>query len=168
MDYYDLIPLGSGLKAGDEFKSFKVEPMVLHPRMWAEYPNRLSLTWNMVKFDVSQLENVPDDVGGVYSFVAIPEIANHISCSYMFYVGKTDRTFRERYKEYLRGQRTGKIEFHKYEMLVKWRDYLWFCYAPINDTNMIKQLEDDLIGAYIPPFNKEYPAKIRDIMKVLR
>lgn len=164
-DYYDLIPYGDTLRESDQLKIHEVRPMVLLPRRWREYPNRVSLNWHLVKFNADELENVPDDQRGVYTFVVIPEIANHISCSYLFYVGKTERTFRARYRDYLRGQRTGKIEKHKYKMLLQWRDHLWFCYAPIEQIELIKQIENDLIEAYIPPYNKEYPTKfLRDAM----
>lgn len=164
---YDIVTLN----LADEFRSFQVGNMILNPNLWARYPDRLPLNWNSVKFHSSQLENVPNDEHGVYSFVVIPEIANHIACAYLLYVGKTDRSFHERYWEYLYGQRTGKnIGPHKYEMLIKWRDHLWFCYAPILTTavTQIKQIEDDLLVAYLPPYNKQFPASVRGPMGVLR
>jgi hypothetical protein len=164
-DYYDLIPFGETLSESNQLRIHEVRPIVLLPRRWDNFPNRVPLNWRIVKFDENELGNIPDDQRGVYTFVVIPGIANHISCSYLFYVGKTERTFRARYQDYLRGQRTGKIEKHKYRMLLQWRNHLWFCYAAIEDVDLIKQVEDDLIEAYIPPFNKQYPTKfLRDAM----
>ncbi len=153
----------------DEFRSFQISNIILNPNLWRKYPNRINLDWKRIQFDESQREYIPDSQCGVYSFVVMPGIANHSTCAYLLYVGKTERSFRQRYSEYLYGQKTGKnIEAHKYEMLVKWKDYLWFCYAPITQINIIKQMEDDLIEAYLPPYNKEFPASVRTPMGVLR
>ena len=158
---YDLI------KLADEFRSFQVS-MILNPNLWRNYPDRLGLTWTTIQFDQAHLNQMPRDERGVYSFIVMPGIANHVACAYLLYVGKTERSFYERYREYLYGQRTGKIEVHKYEMLTKWEDHLWFCFASISNTSVIKQIEDDLIGSYLPPYNKEFPATVRAPMGVLR
>lgn len=156
------------LSEADEFRSFEVRRVILNPRLWLAYPDRLPLTWERVKFSANCLNSVPDNVCGVYSFVVMPEIANHVACAYLLYVGKTVRSFRIRYQEYLYGQSTGRIEAHKYEMLVKWKEHLWFCYAPIAACHQIGQIEEDLIVAYLPPYNKEFPASVRAPMGVLR
>lgn len=152
-----------------EFRNFKVERMILNPALWVTYPNRIPLTWQRVKFHSSEFLNVPNNCCGVYSFVVIPGIADHIACAYLLYVGKTDRDFRSRYKEYLRDQdpNTKTKRFHIYEMLNNWKEHLWFCYAPIPHGNLIEQIEDDLLAAYLPPYCRDFPAKVREPMRVL-
>lgn len=153
-----------------EFQSFEVKLMILNPNLWVKYPNRIRLSWQRIKFHASEVSNVPDDSNGVYSFVVIPDIAEHIACAYMLYVGKTERNFRARYKEYLNDQDLTKKtnRFHIRDMLNKWKDHLWFCYAPINQAMLITQIERDLINSYLPPYCKEYPAEVREPMRVLR
>lgn len=153
-----------------EFRAFEVRFLILNPNLWDKYPARVPLNWYKIKFNASELSNVPNDSCGVYSFVVIPDIANHIACAYLLYVGKTERNFRRRFKEYLDDQdlsrKTNRV--HIREMLNKWKDHLWFCYAPISQANLIKQTEDDLINSYLPPYCKKYPAEVREPMKVLR
>lgn len=161
---YDLITI----QTADELRSFQVNNMILNPNLWRKYPDRINLDWRKIQFGEAQRDCIPDSQCGVYSFVVMPGIARHVACAYLLYVGKTERSFRERYDEYLYGQKTGRIEAHKYEMLIKWREHLWFCYASITQVNIIKQMEDDLIAAYLPPYNKEFPASVRAPMGVLR
>ncbi len=142
--------------------------MILNPNCWGQYPNRVNLSWNMVKFTPDDVLRVPNTTCGVYSFVVIPGIANHISCSYLLYVGKTTRNFRQRYQEYLRDQSQPRKRPHVFEMLNKWKEHLWFCYATIRQVDIIGDIENDLLAAYLPPYNKEFPAEIREPMKVLR
>lgn len=153
-----------------EFRDYEVKFMILNPNLWVKYPNRTSLQWYQIKFSASELANVPDSSCGVYSFVVIPDIAGHVACAYLLYVGKTERNFRTRYREYLDDQDLSKKtnRVHIREMLNKWKEHLWFCYAPVAQVNLIKQLEKDLINSYLPPYCKEFPAEVREPMKVLR
>lgn len=154
----------------NELSYYEVKFMILNPKLWIKYPNRIPLKWHKIKFCASELLNVPNDSCGIYSFVVVPDIADHIACAYLLYVGKTERDFRTRYREYLDDQDLSKKtnRFHIREMLNKWQDHLWFCYAPISQTGLIQQVEKDLINSYIPPYCKEYPAEVREPMKVLR
>jgi len=153
-----------------ELKNYKVDFMILDPDLWVRYPNRTPLTWQKIKFGKPHADQIPNDCCGVYSFVVIPEIANHVACAYLLYVGETQRDFRTRYREYLDDQNPSKRtkRVHIREMLTKWQNHLWFCYAPITETKLIKQVEADLINSYLPPYCKEYPAEVREPMKVLR
>jgi hypothetical protein len=119
----------------------------------------------MVPFDKANQVHVPNDKGGVYTFVVKPDIANHPSCSYLLYVGKTQRqTLRKRFLQYFseRDRNKGRPLIQK--MLTLWKDHIWFCFAPIDDRGIIHNVEEALIGAYVPPMNNEFPADIRPAM----
>jgi hypothetical protein len=142
--------------------AFKIQNMFLFPPAWAGCALPAALTWSFVRFDPAQTANVPDDQRGVYSFVVQPGIANHPACSYLLYLGKTERNFRIRYQEYLRDESAG-IESrrpHISGMLCKWKGYLWFCYAHIADPEQIVPTEDALLASYLPPTNVEMPGKL--------
>lgn len=142
---------------------FKVQNMILYPRAWAGFSSAISLQWSKVLFSPAGVAQVPKDEAGIYSFVVQPGIANHPACSYLLYVGKTERSFRVRYSEYLMDLRKG-IESrrpHIAGMLTKWDGYLWFCYAPMSNGIDIAKMEDALIEAYLPPTNVELPGKLR-------
>ena len=145
---------------------FKVQNLILFPDAWAAFRPPLALRWEQVPFSASRARDVPDDAAGVYSFVVQPGIANHPACSYLLYVGKTERNFRVRFREYLSVLRAG-IESrrpHVAGMLTKWSGHLWFCYAPIPDKKKIKATEDALLAAYLPPTNVEMPGKLSQRM----
>jgi hypothetical protein len=136
--------------------------MFLFPPAWAGCTLTTTLTWNFIRFDPTQSVNVPNDQRGVYSFVVQPGIANHPSCSYLLYVGKTERNFRVRYQEYLRDEVAGidSRRPHVSGMLCKWKGYLWFYYAHIADEAQIVPIEDALLASYLPPTNVEMPGKL--------
>lgn len=148
---------------------FKVQNLILFPRAWAGFRPPVPLRWDTVPFSPARASDVPKDEGGVYSFVVQPGIANHPACSYLLYVGKTERNFRVRYREYLRDLRAGMEARrpHIAGMLTKWNGHLWFCYATIRDTNKIVETEDALIEAYLPPTNVEMEGELRRKMAFL-
>lgn len=141
---------------------FKVQNMILFPPAWAACGLTMELTWEVLPFDAQNVQSVPDDKRGVYTFVVQPGIANHPACSYLLYVGQTARNFRVRYQEYLRDEAAGAESRrpHVSGMLCKWRGYLWFCFAHIEDESLIECTEDTLLAAYMPPTNIEMPGKL--------
>ena len=153
-------------RKADELRPYRV-PFVLSPGQWSEYDSPTDLRWRTVRFDPGETNNVPEGPKGVYTFIVKPGIANHDNCSYLLYVGMTeDQDFRARFKQYIREKKRGRP--HIIDMLNRWEGYLWFCYAEIDSDDIIQQTEDELLIAYLPPFNKSYPGRIRDAMKVLR
>jgi hypothetical protein len=158
-----------GLFEPRSLADFKIQHMILFPPAWAECSLQVDLSWRIVPFDVSSVNDVPDNQRGIYSFVVQPGIANHPACSYLLYVGQTTRNFRVRYKEYLRDLAAG-IEGrrpHISGMLTKWKGYLWFCYAHIEKEALIESTEDALLAAYLPPTNIELPGKLNKKMAFL-
>ena len=161
MQRYDII-----MQEANRLRGFSVSKFILDPESWNMYPNRIELAWSKIQFSEDTIDSVPNDTYGVYSFVVLPDVANHSDCSYLLYVGKTHRSFSQRYKEYVKSSKgTGRV--HIYNMLNNWEGYLWFCFAPIDDPDQIQVVEDDLLRAFRPPYNRAYPADIREPMKVL-
>lgn len=143
--------------------------MILFPSAWAACVLSVNLTWQGVRFDAAYVQNIPADQRGIYSFVVQPNIANHPACSYLLYVGQTKRNFRVRYREYLRDEAEGlrSRRLHISGMLNKWKGYLWFYFAHIDDETLIEPTEDVLLAAYLPPTNIEMPGKLRQKMAFL-
>jgi hypothetical protein len=151
-------------KNNPKLSDFHVKRMLLYPAQWAAFKSPLptALQWKCIRFGKSTQNSVPNDRGGVYSFVVVPEIANHPRCSYLLYVGKADN-FRTRYAKYLNNFAKDAIETdhpHVTVMLQKWSANLWFCYATIADKTLIRKTESKLIEAYLPPTNKHITGKI--------
>ena len=105
---------------------------------------------------------MPDDLIGVYSFVIEPGVANH-NLSYLLYIGMTKKqNFRARYKQYLTHRDSDDTGWtHVKYMLREWPDRLMFYYAPLDDPNIVKETEDKLLEAFLPPIPRLFPATIR-------
>ena len=80
------------MQEADRLRGFKVSNFILDPESWNRYPNRIGLAWNKIRFSEDTIDLVPDDTYGVYSFVVLPNLANHSDCSYLLYVGETRRS----------------------------------------------------------------------------
>lgn len=137
---------------------------------WNELTLPVALNWNVEKFETASKASIPDDKRGVYSFVIEPGIANHPRCSYLVYVGMVEqdgRSFRQRFNEYLRdllGLKTRRLNIH--DLLSRWDGHIWFCYAPVANPTLIAAVEEALIDAYLPPFNKRFTGKVQGAMKM--
>lgn len=142
-------------------RSAETYSFTLSPQLWNDLTLPQSLSWSKVKFDSTTASQVPNDLMGVYSFVLEPNIAD-LKLAYLLYIGMTRQNFRSRFRKYLRHQ----VEEHTkrprvQNMLRTWPDHLSFYFAPIDDLNIIKSIEDELIIAFKPPVPRSYPARIR-------
>jgi hypothetical protein len=158
-----------GLFQPRSIADFKLQYMILFPPAWEACALSINLSWQIVPFDAARVRDVPDNQRGIYSFVVQPGIANHPACSYLLYVGQTARNFRVRYKEYLIDEAAGIESRHPHiaGMLCKWKGYLWFCYAHIENKSLIEPTEDALLASYLPPTNIEMPGKLNQKLAFL-
>jgi hypothetical protein len=165
---YDIVPHGRpGKRRG--LAEFHVKRMVLSPYQWAACKLAVTLDWEAVKFTQRNMRIVPR-TRGVYTFLVQPGIAKHPCCSYLLYVGETqNQDFRRRYQQYIREKRAGdrSVRPHVADMLQKWDGFLWFCYARIDQYDAIENVENGLLTAYLPPTNKDFPAKVSRALRRL-
>jgi len=142
---------------------------LLYPTHWTDPANHINiaLNWSEIPFQNGQLPNVPNNQKGIYCFVVKPVVNNFFETKYLFYVGKTTRNFRVRFKEYLddaagRGKPRSKV----FTMLKLWGDYLHFYYAPIPNNTNIGNCEVNLLNCFVPKVNTDIPkAKIKPELK---
>lgn len=155
------LDLVSAKAIAQTIKDHAVSRMVLFPKHWREYSNSTSLTWRLVHFTKSNARMVPLDTG-VYSFLARPKIAGHDAIGYLLYIGKASgkKGLRARYRRYLNPAVWWKDRAHVADMISRWDGHLWFYYATIANPASIKQVEDDLLVAFLPPYNHEFPARV--------
>ena len=149
---------------------YHVKRMVLSPEHWRRCSLPISLQWNTLAFTEANASLVPNDMQGIYSFLVQPGIAQHPACSYLLYIGQTERqNFRLRFRQYLRDWRagSGSRRVHITEMLEKWEGFLWFAYAPVQDESLIVPIEDALLASYLPPANKDFPALVASDLRRL-
>lgn len=154
-DVYDII------QEQDEMLSHRQE-FYLHPRRWEAFPPH-KLSWTLVRLSPTTDRKTIPQAAGVYTLVISPGIAGHPACSYLMYVGQAD-SLRRRFGEYLTKERRPTGRPHIFRILHKYSDYLWFCFAPVQQTQL-SEVEDDLIKAYSrPPGNRDVPAEVRAVM----
>jgi hypothetical protein len=154
-----------------EISLYVYKTFILYPKFWTAYPDRVpTLNWKKVRFNAQGVRQLPDDKKGIYSFVAEPQIARHHAIGYLLYIGETHKqTLRTRCTSYLYEVNKKKQRVHIAEMLSRWPDHLWLHYAVIDDHAKIVSLEEDLLAAFHPPFNDDFPASVTEVRKkVLR
>lgn len=148
--------------------NYHMNRMVLSPEHWASFPSHHRLGWTLTKFEKSNAANIPADQNGVYSFLVVPGIAAHTGCSYLMYIGKAERqSLRTRFNQYFEHITETSRWVHISKMLRLWQDHLWFCYAPVADSTKIDATEQDLLNAFLPPFNHRYKGVVAKQLKVL-
>ena len=138
---------------------------VLWPQQWEAHNLSDLFNWEIHPFKREQIDEIPREPG-IYSFVVQPGIANYPYCSYLMYVGMTERPLRERFREYF-SEKYNAIDGRPkiVKLLNVYQDYLHFCCLTIAETERIKEIEDELLNAFIPPCNDQYPTEISRVMK---
>lgn len=139
----------------------------LWPRLWKADAISDSFDWATHPFNHDQIEKIPAQPG-VYSFVIKPGLVSHPECSFLMYVGKTERTLRERFQEYFVEQRNMSRRPKIVRLLNKYQGFLFFCCSVIDEADQIGSIEQKLIGAYLPPCNDQFPASIRSVRGAFR
>jgi hypothetical protein len=142
------------------FRKLYKQTFTLKPQNWQEYNRLVDLKWKAVRFSEKNLGKIPDDCGGVYTFVVVPNVAKHPKCTYLVYIGETHE-FRERYQRYLTDKTDPKARPLVKVMLSLWDGYLWYCYARIDRTDLIHTVQDNLIRALDPIINRMFPKDVQ-------
>jgi hypothetical protein len=134
----------------------------LDRRQWVKAPTR-ALTWHSVTFppDPSTRRTLPAD-SGVYVFVAEPGLFSLPQTSTLLYVGKA-KHIKSRIRAYiselkLRFGKTGRP--HIWRMINAWNGHLKYYYTTTIDVDAAEALEDEMLAALNPYFNKELPAEL--------
>ena len=147
-----------------------IKKFLLYPMYWKDINNKiqLKLKWSSIKFNTENFSLAPNKKG-IYAFILQPSCDNFFETRYLFYVGKTNRTLRLRYKEYL-DEKDGKGKPRKkvHKMLNQYEDCLHFYWAEINDIKRVNECEEKLLHTFIPHINVSIPkAKIKNELKYI-
>ncbi len=134
----------------------------LWPRQWAAYNLTFRFEWKIYPFQRDQLSNIPRHPG-IYGLVIQPGIALHSNCSYLMYIGKAESTLRDRFRKYFYERDDPMARPKILELLNRYEGYVHFYCSTIEQRERIKQIEDALINAFLPPCNTDLPAETRRI-----
>ncbi len=145
-----------------------IRKFLLYPKYWKDNNNHYNynLKWKSIKFNRRNLKRLPAEKG-IYCFVVVPTYPNLFQIKYLFYVGKTVRTLKERFQEYLNDQDGNRKPRPKiYEMLTLYKDCLYFYYSTISSNLQIDEVEKKLLNSFVPHINTDIPsAKIKPELK---
>lgn len=139
--------------------------MMFYPDAWAAVQNR-SLVWHEISFPPNPRSIVPNQPG-VYAFVVEPSLFSLAPANGLFYVGKATNLY-QRISPYIRElsiQFVDSTRPHVWKMLRRWNGSMRYYYSVTNDVREAEEIEDDLINAFRPPFNKQYPAESSQVMR---
>ncbi|MDP1656828.1 MAG: hypothetical protein Q8K71_15615 [Polaromonas sp.] len=134
----------------------------LDRRQWAKAPTR-TLTWQSVPFppDPTTRRSLPN-YSGVYAFVAEPSLFSLPQTSTLLYVGKA-KQIRVRIRAYISELKIRSIKSgrpHIWRMTNAWNGHLRYYYTTTTDVAAAEALEDEMLDALNPYFNKELPAEL--------
>jgi len=138
-------------------------PFCIWPRMWAGYKTLAVLNWQAICFDINNAEAVPDQPG-IYAFLIRPNIEVLIGTEYLIYVGKTERTLRQRFREYIREKNNRFGRAKVVEFLQKYDAHILFTCAIVDGQVKPNLIENELLKAFMPPANSDFPAEVRRII----
>jgi len=130
--------------------NFHKKEFILWPKQWQTYTD--SHEWEILKLVEDNKTRVPD-TSGIYSLILKPDIANHVACSYLMYIGKA-QPLKKRFSDYLGLERgkSGRKKMRRF--LLMYKDNIYFCYTQLEEKEL-NLVEDKLLQAYIPPINEE-------------
>ncbi len=147
-------------QANNEIGKFQVTMTLSPDKLVFDAFNVPSLTWNSIKYGDAEVDKVPGDKRGVYAFSVYQPSQVLPPHGHILYIGiagrKSNRSLKERYKDYLTPQKIIKRE-RIARMIGTWHKVLRFHFAPIDDamtSEQLEQLERDLNTALLPPFSE--------------
>ncbi|SFC93364.1 hypothetical protein SAMN05421780_11317 [Flexibacter flexilis DSM 6793] len=173
---------GNAFSLGEELELRKVE-YKLHRELWSKfnYPD-LNLNFNQwvtIKylndnadnFDAN-IENIPNDKGGLYMFYVKCEIITGIT-EYPLYVGRAQFTanqnLRKRVKEYFQKYQRNDERPKITRMFNYWKNDLHLAYFPLDDNEDTVCIEKEFINSLLLPMNTEIPdAEIKQAIKAFQ
>ena len=158
-----------------QLKTFQ-QNVILMPEKWRSFVPAEPLAWTKVKFTTENKAGVPAQ-RGIYAFVvqfqdndALPTpLPPH---GYIMYAGITgaaaNRTLNDRYGDYLRDQRRAK-RMQIWTMLNRWKEDIYFHFAPVGPKFDLAAAETALNDAIIPPYvTNDFSAEVRALVRVLK
>ena len=131
------------------------------------------LNWESISLgNKAEISKVPNDKRGIYAFVICWENSILPQHGYVLYIGiageDSDRSLRERYREYLRKSHIDKRDHISYA-IGTWHKVIRFFFAPIDDdieSEDLKLLEEQIHDALLPPYGRrDFSAETRRRMR---
>lgn len=146
--------------AGFEQRRLTCIPM---PVLWMAFDAKYGFQWTNIPFGLASRDLIPKAPGFYCFFIGLPP-STLPPVGYPVYVGKTERTLRERYNEYLREQDKSAGRKRARKFLKIFEGELTFSYITFDGSPAdVKAIETDLHDALQPSYsNTGFSADIRE------
>jgi len=154
----------------DELNDLAIEQshrvkMIFYPTAWASATNS-NHNWTITNFPPNPRNIIPHSPG-VYAFVVEPELFDFSASSGLFYVGKATNLY-ERIGAYISeiGKDFSKVRRpHIWTMINRWDGHLKYYFTETATVNEAEDLEDEMISAFRPFFNRAFEAEVSNRMR---
>jgi hypothetical protein len=138
---------------------------LLWPKKWKEFQWPTRLQWNQIPAKKDAVKTLPD-APGVYLFVICPQSADVTGLGIIAYVGETsgaNQTLKKRCAVYFRKSEYD-VRPHIGDMIKTWGGHMELRYAVVPQKD-VATLEDRLLLAFAPPFNRKFPGSFNKVAK---
>lgn len=142
----------------DQQKSYIVE-MTFSPYAW-DRATHSPREWSITDFPPSPRSIIPDEPG-VYAFIVEPDMFSLAPANGLLYIGKAT-SLRSRISEYINtiGKDFNKApRAHTWVMINRWNGHLKYYYTTTSTVEEAESLEDEMIMAFTPKYNKAVDAE---------
>lgn len=116
--------------------------------------------WGQTPFPPTPRSVIPKSPG-VYVFIVMPNLFNLPQVSGLLYVGKASNLYNRigAYVSEVNSRRSLSKRPHIWRMLNVWNGHLHYFYTITTTVAEAEELEEHMLSALIPYFNKEFPAE---------
>lgn len=142
-----------------ELRKITCQPV---PARWASFHGRTDLQWQPFPFSAGALRRIPQQPG-FYCFFVGPPPSCLPQVGYPMYLGKTERTLRTRFAEYLREQneQSGRVHVRKFLNVFE-GELMFMCTEFAGNHQEVLDTERALLDAMMPAYSDSgYSAEVR-------
>jgi len=142
--------------------------MMFYPEAWDEAVSH-AMEWEVIDFPPNPRSAVPSE-SGVYAFVVEPSLFSLAPANGLFYVGKATNLY-QRIGAYI-GELSKEFSDSKrpyiWRMLNQWEGRFKYYYSITDDVLEAESIEEEMLKALRPPFNRQYDAETSQVMRAFQ
>lgn len=142
--------------------------MLFLPPAWAAAPS-IPCVWKQNDFPPKNLLDIPKKPG-VYVFVVMANVFDFPCANGLFYIGKATSLYK-RISAYIGDENIRLLNTERplvWRMLNLWSGHLKYFYTTTADVMTAEHLENQMINALRPPFNRKYDATTSKTMRAFQ
>ena len=150
------------------FVNFHKVEMLFLPPAWVAAP-AIKCAWTQEDFPPKNLKDIPKKPG-VYVFVVMADVFDFPCANGLFYVGKAKSLY-NRISSYIGDENIRLLNTKRplvWRMLNAWSGHLKYFYTTTTDVSTAEHLEEQMINALRPPFNRKYDATTSKTMRAFQ